>query len=90
MGIRIITKGKITNLADGKEYVLAGVHARNGQVVDGGSGYCLEVRTYPDLPTVYILSLVTDNEIGGSVAHKVVSEVAAVLRDFVYTGSEEI
>lgn len=87
---RFITKGKITNLADGREYVLAGVTTRNGQVVDGGHGYCLEVRTYPDLPTVYILTLVTENEIGGSVAHKLALEVAAILKDFVYTGSEEI
>ena len=86
--IRYITKGKVIDHDDNdREYLLAGVKA-NKNVILGGQGYCIEIRTYPDMPTKYLLTLVTEREYNSSVAICNQSVIAAVLKNFTYLGSE--
>jgi hypothetical protein len=89
--MRYITKGRVIDSTTGLEYLLAGVEVRGNkdQIVVGGQGYCIEIRENKDLPTQYVLTLVTEESHGGSIARLGLT-VAAWLKDFIYIGSEEI
>lgn len=90
--MRYITKGRVIDSTTGLEYLLAGVTTRgkgNGMMVVGGQGYCIEIRENKDLPTQYVLTLVTEESHNSSIA-RLGLIVAAWLKDFIYIGSEEI
>jgi len=90
--MRYIVKGKIIDHDDNdREYVLKGVKARgkdNGMVVCGGSGYCLEIRE--DEGARYVLTLVTEETLKGSVYIKTYLSAEAILKNFTYIGNEEV
>ena len=90
--MRYIVKGKIIDHDDNdREYVLKGVKVRgngNGMVVCGGSGYCLEIRE--DEGVKYILTLVTEETLKGSVAIKTYLSAEAILKNFTYIGDKEV
>ena len=90
--MRYIIKGRIIDHDDNdREYVLKGVKVRgkdNGMVVCGGSGYCLEIRK--DEGAKYILTLVTEETLKGSVAIKAYLSAEAILKNFTYIGDEEV
>lgn len=90
MTIRYITKGKVIDHDNNdREYVLAGVKA-NKSVIMGGQGYCIEIRENKDFPTQYLLTMITEREYNGSVAHKLECRCDAWLKNFTYVGSEEL
>ena len=60
----------------------------NGMVVCGGSGYCLEIKE--DKEVKYILTLVTEETLKGSVAIKASLSAEAILKNFTYIGDEEV
>jgi len=90
--MRYIVKGKIIDHDDNdREYVLKGVKVRgkdNGMVVCGGSGYCLEIRK--DEGARFVLTLVTEETLKGSVYIKTYLSAEAILKNFTYIGNEEI
>jgi hypothetical protein len=90
--MRYIVKGKIIDHDDNdREYVLKGVKARgkdNGMVVCGGSGYCLEIRE--DEGARFVLTLVTEETLKGSVYIKTYLSAEAILKNFTYIGDEEV
>lgn len=90
--MRYITKGKVIDHDDNdREYVLSGVKVRgkdNGMVVCGGSGYCLEIRE--DEGARYVLTLVTEETLKGSVYIKTYLSAEAILKNFTYIGDEEV
>ena len=90
--MRYIVKGKIIDHDDNdREYILKGVKARgkdNGMVVCGGSGYCLEIRK--DEGARYVLTLVTEETLKGSVYIKTYLSAEAILKNFTYIGNEEV
>ena len=57
-------------------------------VVCGGSGYCLEVRE--DEGARYVLTLVTEETLKGSVYIKNYLSAEAILKNFTYIGDEEV
>ena len=86
---RVITSGKIINLANNREYRLSGVKERNG-LIYAGRGYCVVIREYKEQPPVYILTMVTEESYKGSVANKPVQIPEVTLKDFYYIGREDI
>ena len=90
--MKYIVKGRIIDHDDNdREYVLKGVKVRgkgNGMVVCGGSGYCLEIREGEGVK--YILTLVTEETLKGSVAIKAYLSAEAILKNFTYIGDEEV
>lgn len=90
--MKYIVKGRIIDHDDNdREYVLKGVKVRgkdNGMVVCGGSGYCLEIRE--DERAKYILTLVTEETLKGSVAIKAYLSAEAILKNFTYIGDKEV
>lgn len=91
--MRYITTGKIIDHNNNDcEYKLSGVKVRGNSEkmgIVGGSGYCLEIRDN-DKEHKYVLTMVTEESILGSVAIKNYITAEAWLKDFTYIGDEEI
>jgi hypothetical protein len=62
----------------------------DGMVVSGGSGYCIEIRKDAEGKEIYLLSFVTEDSLKGSVAVKNCIYIQAILKNFTYTGDEEL
>jgi len=91
--MRYINKGLVIDHDDNdKEYRLYGVTVRgkdDGMVITGGSGYCLEVKKVDD-SYKYTVQMVTEESLKGSVAIRTYVSAAAFLKNFTYTGDEEL
>ena len=90
--MKYIVKGRIIDHDNNdREYVLKGIKLRdktNAMVVCGGSGYCLEIREGEGAK--YILTLVTEETLKGSVAIKTYLSAEAILKNFTYIGDKEV
>ena len=90
--MRYITTGIVIDHDNNDvEYALNGVRVRgkdNGMVIAGGSGYCIEIRENNE--NKYILSMVTEETLAGSVAIRNYVSAEAFLKNFTYIGDEEL
>ena len=90
--MKYIVKGRIIDHDNNdREYVLKGVKVRGkdtGLMVSGGSGSWLEIRE--DERAKYILTLVTEETLKGSVAIKAYLSAEAILKNFTYIGAKEV
>lgn len=89
--MRYIVKGTVIDHDNNdREYKLNGVRVRgkdDGMVVCGGSGYCIEIRKEEGQPH-YVLSMVTEETLKGSVYIKTYLSAEAILKNFTYIGDE--
>lgn len=87
--MKYITTGKIIDHDhDDREYVLWGVKTRgkdDGMVIEKGSGYCLEVKEGK-----YVLDMVTEETLCGSVAIRNYVYPELELKNFTYIGDERL
>ena len=92
--MRYITEGIIIDHDNNdRQYWLRGVKAAgkdDKMAIVGGCGYCVEIRKNEEGADRYILDLVTEETIKGSVAIRNYVCAEAFLKNFTYIGDEEL